>query len=157
MKRIIHSNFGLALRGIRDNPKRMAALGFNVQLHRYVAIVLSGAFAGVAGIMNTYYTGVISPSRAGLSQSVLVVMAALLGGVDRLEGGILGGLCMAFLLSVTNEFTERYWSVIGVLLSSSSVSCPTGFWYFCRGSRSKARAQQGRIRESPPPIASSAI
>ena len=115
MKRIIHSNFGLALRGIRDNPKRMAALGFNVQLHRYVAIVLSGAFAGVAGIMNTYYTGVISPSRAGLSQSVLVVMAALLGGVDRLEGGILGGLCMAFLLSVTNEFTERYWSVIGVL------------------------------------------
>ena len=115
MRRIVHSNFGLALRGIRDNPRRMAALGFNVQLHRYVAIVISGAFAGVAGLMNTYFTGVISPSRAGLSQSVLVVMAALLGGVDRLEGGILGGLVMAFLLSVTNEFTERYWSIVGVL------------------------------------------
>lgn len=115
MKRIVHSNFGLALRGIRDNPKRMAALGFNVQLHRYVAIVISGAFAGVFGILNTYFTGVISPSRAGLAQSVLVVMAALLGGVNRLEGGLLGGLCMAFLLSVANEFTDRYWSVVGVL------------------------------------------
>ena len=91
LRRVVHSNFGLVLQGIRDNPRRMAALGFNVQLHRYVVIIISGAFAGVSGILNTYFTGVISPSRAGLSQSVMVVMAALLGGVGKLEGGLLGG------------------------------------------------------------------
>ena len=96
LKRLIASNFGLALQGIRDNPRRMAALGFNVQLHRYLSIVISGLFAGIAGILATYQAGVVSPSRAGLAQSILVVMAALLGGVRKLEGGLLGGLLIVF-------------------------------------------------------------
>jgi branched-chain amino acid transport system permease protein len=126
LRRIVHSNFGLVLQGIRDNPQRMEALGFNVQLHRYLAIVISGAFAGVAGILNTYYTGVITPSRAGLSQSVIVVMAALVGGVRRLEGGLLGGILIAFLLSVTNELTARYWTVVGVLFILVVIFLPNG-------------------------------
>lgn len=126
LRRLVRSNFGLVLRGIRDNPRRMNALGFNVQLHRYVAIVISGAFAGVAGILNTYSTGVISPSRAGLAQSVLVVMAALLGGVGKLEGGLLGGILIVFLLSATNEFTTRYWTVIGLLFIFVVMFLPNG-------------------------------
>jgi branched-chain amino acid transport system permease protein len=126
LRRIVHSNFGLVLQGIRDNPKRMAALGFNVQLHRYFAIVISGAFAGVAGILNTYFTGVITPSRAGLSQSVIVVMAALVGGVRRLEGGLLGGILIAFLLSVTNELTPRYWTLVGLLFILIVIFLPDG-------------------------------
>jgi branched-chain amino acid transport system permease protein len=126
LRRVVRSNFGLVLQGIRDNPKRMAALGFNVQLHRYFAIVISGAFAGVAGILNTYFTGVITPSRAGLSQSVIVVMAALVGGVRRLEGGLLGGILIAFLLSVTNELTPRYWTVIGALFILVVMFLPNG-------------------------------
>ena len=46
LRRVVHSNFGLVLQGIRDNPKRMAALGFNVQLHRYLAIVIFGCICG---------------------------------------------------------------------------------------------------------------
>lgn len=126
LRQLVHSNFGLVLKGIRDNPKRMGALGFNIQLHRYLTIVISGAFAGVAGILNTYSTGVIAPSRAGLAQSVLVVMAALLGGVGRLEGGLLGGLIIVFLLSITNEFTTRYWTIIGLLFVLVVLFLPNG-------------------------------
>lgn len=126
LRRVVSSNFGIVLQGIRDNPRRMTALGFDVQLHRYLAIVISAAFAGVAGILTTYFTGVISPSRAGLSQSVMVVMAALVGGAKRLEGGLLGGLIIAFLLSITNQFTVRYWTVIGLLFVLVVMFLPDG-------------------------------
>jgi branched-chain amino acid transport system permease protein len=126
LRRIVRSPFGLVLQGIRDNPKRMAALGFNVQLHRYLAIVASGTFAGVAGILMTYFTGVISPTRAALTSSILVVMAALVGGVTSLEGGLLGGLVIAFLMSIASQLTTRYWTVIGTLFILIVLFMPNG-------------------------------
>jgi len=85
LRRIARSPFGLALQGIRDNPTKMAALGFNVHLYRLLAIIISGAFAGVGGILGVYSTGVISPHTNDLSAIVQVVLAALIGGVTRLE------------------------------------------------------------------------
>jgi branched-chain amino acid transport system permease protein len=126
LRRLVRSPFGLALQGIRDNPRRMAALGFNVQLHRYAAIVLTAAISGVAGILTTYFTGVISPARANLPQSVLVVMAALVGGVTTLEGGLLGGLLIAFLISVAGQLTTRYWTFIGLLFILIVMFLPNG-------------------------------
>ena len=126
IRRLVHSPFGLVLQGIRDNPKRMAALGFNVQLHRYLAIVVSGTFAGIAGILMTYFTGVISPTRAALSSSILVVMAALVGGVTSLEGGLLGGLVIAFLMSIASQLTTRYWTVVGTLFILIVMFMPNG-------------------------------
>jgi branched-chain amino acid transport system permease protein len=126
LRRLVRSPFGLVLQGIRDNPKRMAALGFNVQLHRYLAIVASGAFAGVAGVLMTYFTGVISPTRAALSSSILVVMAALVGGVSSLEGGLLGGILIAFLMSIASQLTTRYWTVVGTLFILIVLFMPNG-------------------------------
>jgi branched-chain amino acid transport system permease protein len=126
LKRLVSSPFGLVLQGIRDNPRRMAGLGFNVQLHRYLVIVISGAFAGIAGVLTTYFTGVISPSRAGLSQSVMVVMAALVGGGAVLEGGLLGGLIIVFLITIINRLTQRYWTIIGALFILVVLFLPNG-------------------------------
>ena len=126
LRRLIRSPFGLVLQGIRDNPKRMAALGFNVQLHRYLVIVASGAFAGIAGVLTTYFTGVVSPTRASLSSSILVVMAALVGGVASLEGGLLGGLVIAFLMSIASQYTTRYWTVVGTLFILIVMFMPNG-------------------------------
>lgn len=126
LRRLVRSPFGLVLQGIRDNPKRMAALGFNVQLHRYLVIVVSGAFAGIAGVLMTYFTGVISPTRANLPASILVLMAALVGGVSSLEGGLLGGLVIAFLMSIASQLTTRYWTVIGTLFILIVMFMPNG-------------------------------
>jgi branched-chain amino acid transport system permease protein len=126
MKRIVNSPFGIALQGIRDNPKRMAALGFNVQLHRYIAIIISGFFASVAGIIILYFTGVILPERAHLPSSVQVIMAALVGGVTTLQGGLLGGVLMAFIISITSQYTLRYWTVIGTLFVIIVMFLPNG-------------------------------
>jgi branched-chain amino acid transport system permease protein len=126
LRRLVRSPFGLVLQGIRDNPRRMAALGFNVQLHRYAAIVLTAFLSGVAGILTTYFTGVISPARANLPQSVLVVMAALVGGVTSLEGGLLGGLLIAFIISIAGQLTTRYWTFIGLLFILIVMFMPNG-------------------------------
>jgi len=126
LRRLVKSPFGLVLQGIRDNPKRMAALGFNVQMHRYLVIVVSGAFAGTAGILMTYFTGVISPTRAALTSSILVVMAALVGGVSSLEGGLLGGIVIAFLMSIASNLTSRYWTVVGTLFILIVMFMPNG-------------------------------
>lgn len=126
LQRLVNSPFGYVLQGIRDNPKRMAALGFDVQMHRYLAIVISGAIAGIAGILTVYYTGVISPTRANLPQSVMVIMAALVGGINSLEGGILGGVIIAFLISITSQLTSRYWMIIGALFILIVIFMPNG-------------------------------
>jgi branched-chain amino acid transport system permease protein len=126
LRRLVGSPFGLVLMGIRDNPKRMAALGFNVQMHRYLIIVVSGAFAGIAGILMTYFTGVISPTRAALTSSILVVMAALVGGVSSLEGGLLGGIVIAFLMSIASNLTSRYWTIVGTLFILIVMFMPNG-------------------------------
>lgn len=126
LKRLVQSPFGIALQGIRDNPKRMAALGFNVQLHRYIAIVISGVIASIAGLMVVLFTGVVVPDRAHLPSSIQLVMAALVGGVSTLEGGILGGLLMAYLISATGRITIRYWTIIGTLFILIVLFLPDG-------------------------------
>lgn len=126
LKRIVNSPFGIALQGIRDNPKRMAALGYNVQLHRYIAIIISGFFASIAGIIILYFTSVILPERAHLPSSVQVIMAALVGGATTLQGGLLGGVLMAFIISITSQYTLRYWTVIGTLFVVIVMFLPNG-------------------------------
>ncbi len=126
LQHIVRSRFGLVLQGIRDNPRRMTALGFNIQRHRYCAIIISGAVAGVGGVLTVYFTGVILPDRAGLGQTILVVLASLVGGVYTLKGGILGGLVVAYLISITGQLTSRYWVVLGTLFVIVVVFMPNG-------------------------------
>ena len=126
LDRLVRSPFGIALQGIRDNPRRMASLGFNVQLHRYIAFVVSGTFAGVAGVLTVYFTGVVLPDRAALGQTILVVLASLVGGVFTLKGGILGGILMAYLISYASQYTPRYWAVLGALFILVVIFMPNG-------------------------------
>lgn len=126
LRRIVRSPFGLALQGIRDNPTKMAALGFNVQLYRFFAIIISGAFAGVGGILGVYSTGVVSPHTNDLSAIVKVVLAALIGGVTHLEGGIVGAVVTIFLISFTSQYTSRYWMVVGAVFMLVMLFLPSG-------------------------------
>ena len=105
-------------------------------------------FAGLAGVLTTYQAGVVSPSRAGLAQSVLVVMAALLGGFRKLEGGLLGGMLIVFLLSITNEITSRYWLIIGTLFILVVMFLPNGL-LGSRFSFSRINAKLRGRRPSP--------
>ena len=63
---VVRAPFGIALQGIRDNPRRMNALGFNVTAHRIAAYAVAGFIAAVGGVLLTWYNGLISPGSVGI-------------------------------------------------------------------------------------------
>ncbi|MBV8901288.1 MAG: branched-chain amino acid ABC transporter permease [Verrucomicrobia bacterium] len=126
LRHLLGSPLGLCLRGVRENPRRLSALGFNVQMYRFIAIVVSGAVAGVAGVLGVFQSGVIAPHTANLQNAVMVVMAALVGGVSRLEGAILGSFVTVFLVAVTSSLTPRYWMIVGAIFTAVVIFLPNG-------------------------------
>jgi ABC-type branched-subunit amino acid transport system permease subunit len=78
---VVRTPFGLALQGFRDNPRRVAAVGFNVAVHRVAAFALAGFIAGCGGILITFYNIGITPGSIGITATVNVLVMAVIGGL----------------------------------------------------------------------------
>ncbi|HVL22314.1 MAG TPA: branched-chain amino acid ABC transporter permease [Amaricoccus sp.] len=94
---VIRTPFGLALQGIRDNPRRMAALGYNVTAHRVAAYAFSAVIAAVAGILLVWQNAQISPGTAGLPAVIDILVIAIVGGLGRPVGPFIGALIYVVL------------------------------------------------------------
>lgn len=99
---IIVSPYGRTLRSIRENEKLASALGINVGRHKIIAFMLSGAFAGVAGILQVYFLQHISPELYGAFPSVYIALMVMLGGPRMLYGPLAGALIVNFLPEILN-------------------------------------------------------
>jgi len=93
---IVRTPFGLSLQGVRDEPIRMASLGYNVPLHRTMAFGFAGLLAGLSGILYVWWSGQIAPGNVDLGQTVNLLVMAVIGGLVRIEGAWLGAF--AFIL-----------------------------------------------------------
>lgn len=113
---IQRSQIGLRLRGIRDSPKRMAALGYSVGTQRLVAFCISGFFAGVAGVLYAGYVQFISPSTVYVTQSVEGLLMVILGGINSFFGPLIGAVVVLFGRAGLSLFTERWLTIMGVIL-----------------------------------------
>lgn len=102
--RASRSRYGMILKGIRENQQRMAALGFNTWLYQFTAFVLAGAVAGLAGVLFAYSTGIMAPSNVGISQSGLIVLMIIIGGVGKLWGAVVG----AVVVEVTDFLAQEH-------------------------------------------------
>ena len=139
LKRLVSSPFGLALQGIRDSSKRMAALGFNVSWHRFLAIVMSGGVAGLAGVIATYFYGMIAPSTVSMATAVMILFIALLGGIGRFEGSLVGAVVYVLLEDFASMYTLRYQSLIGLFFIIIVLFFPGGITSIRFGRRGKNR------------------
>ncbi|RZN32102.1 branched-chain amino acid ABC transporter permease [Bradyrhizobium sp. Leo121] len=126
MWRLVHSPFGLTLRGIRDSESRMRSLGYNVPLHLFVAFVLSGFFAGVAGGLYVLFNNFVSPSTVQLSQSVSALLMAITGGVGTLLGSFVGAAGIIVLENAVSAYTARWPSVLGIAFVLIMIFAPEG-------------------------------
>jgi len=113
--RLVHSPFGMALRGIKESPSRMRTLGYNVPLTLTIAFTLSGFFAGVAGILFVFLNNFISPNNVALSQSVSGLLMVVLGGVGTLWGAFVGSAVMISLENLVSAYTERWPTILGLM------------------------------------------
>ena len=89
--------FGLALQGIRDNPRRMAALGFNVNAHRVAAYVFAALIAALGGIPLVWSYGEIAPGTVSVSAAIDILVIAVVGGIGNPIGPFIGALIYAVL------------------------------------------------------------
>ena len=88
VKHLIRAPFGVALQGIRDNPRRMNSLGFNVTAHRVAAYAVAGLIAAVGGVLLVWYNGLITPGSVGTSWLINILIIAVLGGMRHPIGAV---------------------------------------------------------------------
>jgi branched-chain amino acid transport system permease protein len=127
--------FGLALQGVRDDPVRMASLGFNVPLHRALAFTLAGFVAGLAGLLNVWWNGQIDPASISIGPTLILLIIAVIGGISSLQGAWLGAFVYVLVLTYLRDLplvdqigiTEaRFNTVIGVIVLVIMVLSPEG-------------------------------
>ena len=111
----VRSPFGASLRGTRDQARRMNALGYNVWLIRFLAILFSGFWTGVSGILFIYYNQFISPQVAALTSSAEVLLMVISGGTATLLGPIAGAAIVVIMKNVVSAYIERWNLVLGVI------------------------------------------
>ena len=116
-RRLIHSPFGLALRGIRENLTRMPAIGASSRAHIRKIYTISAVMAGVAGALLTQTTSTVSLESIGFQRSADVLVILILGGAGRLYGGIVGALVYMVARDQFSGVNPQYWYFwIGLLL-----------------------------------------
>jgi len=118
--------FGLALQGVRDDPVRMEALGFNVRLHRTLAFAAAAAVAGMAGVLSVWSNTRISAGSISLDIAIYVLTAAVIGGLYRLEGAWVGGFVFVVLDTYLRGFSDRFATWLGVAFLVIVVASPGG-------------------------------
>src|SRR5215813_9496767 len=111
----VRSPFGASLRGTRDQARRMTALGYNVWLIRFLAIVFSGFWTGVSGLLFVYYNQFISPQVAALTSSAEVLLMVISGGTATLFGPVAGAAIVVIMKNVVSAYVERWNLVLGVI------------------------------------------
>jgi len=132
---VVRSPFGLSLQGIRETERRMRALGYDVWLHKYLAFVLAGAFAGLAGALWAYYDGFVSPVEVHLLTSVEALLMVALGGPGTLFGPILGAAVIVLFKNLLSIYTKRWLLILGLVYIGVIVLTPKGIVGALRGAR----------------------
>ena len=129
---VSRSTFGLALQGIRDNARRMEAIGYNVVAHRIAAHGFAGLIAAVAGVLLVWFNGAISPSSVGVGPAIDILVIAIIGGLRHPIGPFIGALIYAVLSVFAMDLIEifvdrqRFKLVIGVVFLLIVLFSPDG-------------------------------
>jgi branched-chain amino acid transport system permease protein len=118
--------FGLALQGVRDDPVRMAALGYNVRLHRTLGFTLAAPVAGAAGVLSAWSNTRISAGSISLAIAILVLTAAVIGGLNRLEGAWVGAFLYTLCDTYLRGWTDRFATWLGVVFLVIVLVSPGG-------------------------------
>jgi branched-chain amino acid transport system permease protein len=109
---IVNSSFGKTLIGIKENELRMRALGFNTWALKYSAVIIAGAFAGVAGIFYAYFYGAIVPGSLAMEMSSMVMLMVIIGGPATLYGPFIGATLVVLLQHFASIYVPERWPMI---------------------------------------------
>ncbi len=126
--RVTRSRFGQVLAGIRQNERRIAAIGLSPYRYKLAAFVLSGAVAGLAGALYANMLRFISPDALDWTLSGEFMVMVVLGGAGTLMGPVLGAAALVLLQSALSQWTEHWMIVMGPVLVLVVLAAPRGIW-----------------------------
>jgi len=122
----VASPFGASVRGTRDQPRRMNALGYHVWMIRFLAFLFSGFWSGVAGLLYLYYNQFVSPQAVALTASAEALLMVIAGGTATLLGPIAGAAVVVVVKNVASAYIERWNFVLGAIFVVIVVFMPEG-------------------------------
>jgi branched-chain amino acid transport system permease protein len=113
---VVASRFGRVFRGARENPTRLAAIGFDVYRYQLVAYAISGALGGLAGFLLANQTEFVSPAYMSWQRSGELIIMIVLGGIGRLHGAIIGAIAFLLIEEWLSGATEHWKMIFGPFL-----------------------------------------
>ena len=122
----VASPFGAALRGTRDQPRRMSALGYNVWLLRWITFIYAGFWGAVSGLLFVYYHKYIHPVSLSLTNSAEGLLAVIAGGSGTLAGPLVGAAIVMLLKNYVSAYVERWNMLLGFVFVVIVVFMPEG-------------------------------
>ncbi len=153
---LVRSPFGLVLRGLKSSESRMRSLGYSPLRHLYVAFVLSGFMASLAGVLYIYFNRFVNPATAHFHISVEAVLMAILGGTGTILGPFLGSVVIMVLRNWVSGFFPYYMTLMGLVFIVTVLFAPNGIiglvnsWRARRARRAKTTDAVGTEPEAQP-------
>ena len=126
MATFVSSSFGSSLKGVRDQPRRMAALGFNPWMIRWITFVYAGFWGGVSGLLYVYYNKYIHPTSLSTTSSAEALLGVIAGGSGTLGGPVVGAALVLLLKNYTSAYIERWNMLLGLVFLFIVLVMPTG-------------------------------
>jgi branched-chain amino acid transport system permease protein len=133
LRRIMQSPFGMVLQSIRENEARTRAIGYPVERYKIVAVMLSGLFAGLAGVLYAIQNRFAAPDFVYFLVSGEAVIFNVMGGIGTLVGPIVGaGFFLLLREAFSRFFTEYYLIPVGIIFIAMIIFMPQGLLGFMR-------------------------
>ena len=130
LRRTIYAPFGYALRAGRDSELRAEAVGIDVRRQRWLAFVLAGGFAGLAGGLYAFLKGSVFPDALGIPISIDALVMLLLGGVNAINGPLVGALGYKALQIFIASETDYWRFFLGLIIVALVLAFPQGIGGF---------------------------
>ena len=139
----------MTLQAIRDNPRRMRALGYHVTAHKVFAWFLAGILAGLAGVLLVWFNGRVSPGTIGVDVAIDILIIAVIGGLRHPIGPFVGAIVVILMQTFAIDIVgaERFNTLIGLVFLAIVFVSPDGIlglW-----GRIKPHLAQGSLRAGP--------
>jgi branched-chain amino acid transport system permease protein len=126
MTTFVSSSFGSSLKGVRDQPRRMAALGFNPWMIRWITFIYAGFWGGVSGLLYVYYNKYIHPTSLSTTSSAEALLGVIAGGAGTLSGPAVGAALVLLLKNYASAYVERWNMLLGLVFLFIVLVMPTG-------------------------------